>query len=109
MYRYDKTLFDELWSTPIVGDLPAELLRRLPEWCVYIEVGRDVPLLGPQPGEDRLHGVFVYLDHHLSVRQDELCMVLDYEHGLTSVGFTLCGSLEESIRSKEQEMNQARS
>jgi hypothetical protein len=40
IYRFDDTLLDELWHTPIHGELPTDLLYRMPEWCMYIEIGR---------------------------------------------------------------------
>lgn len=46
IYRIDATLLNALWDTPLDGDLPAELLERLPEWCVYVETpGRDTEAL----------------------------------------------------------------
>ncbi len=38
IYRFATNLLDELWDTPVTGDLPSDLLHRLPEWCVYIEL-----------------------------------------------------------------------
>lgn len=55
VYRYDESLREALVSTPHVGDLPVDALRRLPEWCVYVETpglgmprsdGSPVPLVG---------------------------------------------------------------
>lgn len=37
IYRFDTDIFSALWSTPIEGKIPVEILYRLPEWCVYIE------------------------------------------------------------------------
>jgi hypothetical protein len=43
IYRIDADLLDALCDTPIEGDLPADLLTHLPEWCVYVETpGRTV-------------------------------------------------------------------
>jgi len=36
IYIFDETMFDALWATEVKGDLPIELLQRLPEWCVYV-------------------------------------------------------------------------
>lgn len=38
IYRFDEEIMEELLGSPPEGDLPAELLRRLPEWCLYIEL-----------------------------------------------------------------------
>lgn len=37
IYRFDPAVFDAVRSTPVAGDIPADVLYRLPEWCVYIE------------------------------------------------------------------------
>lgn len=37
IYRIDPTVYDALCATPVTGELPVELLRHLPEWCVYLE------------------------------------------------------------------------
>lgn len=54
IYRIDPTLYAALVDTPITGDIPAEVLTYLPEWCVYVETPGmtvpsttdDVPVLG---------------------------------------------------------------
>lgn len=38
IYRFDADLYRELISTPFSGDLPEEILLRLPEWSVFIEI-----------------------------------------------------------------------
>ena len=37
VYRFDQDLYEAVRSTPLEGDLPAAILYRLPEWCVYVE------------------------------------------------------------------------
>ena len=36
-YRFDDDLFKAVSSTELSGDLSADVLYRLPEWCVYIK------------------------------------------------------------------------
>ena len=36
--RFDPTIFEAVWDTPLTGELPTELLYRLPEWCCYVPV-----------------------------------------------------------------------
>jgi hypothetical protein len=36
VYCFDQTIFDELWSTSITGNIPSEALEGLPEWGCYI-------------------------------------------------------------------------
>lgn len=52
VYRFDPILYEALITTPITRELPTDLLCRLPEWCVYLE-------LQGLPGVDRsTYGVF---------------------------------------------------
>ena len=36
-YRFNHTIFDYVWDTPLTGDLPVDILYYLPEYCVYAE------------------------------------------------------------------------
>lgn len=46
IYRYDPALYAALVDTPLGGDIPAGILQRLPEWCVYIETpGMTIPVV----------------------------------------------------------------
>jgi hypothetical protein len=38
VYRFDPDLLQELWETPVTGEIPGEILLHLPEWCVYLEL-----------------------------------------------------------------------
>lgn len=96
IYRFDSTIFSLLISSPPVGDLPAEVFKRLPEWTIYIETPESLPDL---PG---LHGFFVSLEYEISERNpehpEELRLLLDYEDGLFPVAMGLGDwSVEESI------------
>jgi hypothetical protein len=42
IYRFDPTLLESLMSTQLDGDLPTELLKRLPEWTVFIDIDEGV-------------------------------------------------------------------
>lgn len=39
VYRVDEDALSALWSTEWMGQLPVDILVRLPEWCVYVPVG----------------------------------------------------------------------
>ena len=45
IYRVDPTLFDALVSTPLDHDIPVDILLRLPEWSLYIELAKGVETL----------------------------------------------------------------
>lgn len=91
IYRFDPTLADSLWDTPLTGDIPAEVLLKLPEWCCYIETpgrtyrGRDAS------------GAFVWLDWS-SDRPPWLRLVIDCGQQLDAAApIPLVGTLEEGI------------
>ena len=71
VYRFDATVAEAVAATPLEGELPIELLYRLPEWCVYIET----------PGriwEGRtLHGFWAHLEWEDGGGADELRLVFD--------------------------------
>lgn len=70
IYRYDATLLDALWTTPLDGQIPVEHLHRLPEWCVYLELpGRRA--LGVE-----LAGAWIHLEVDATTRREELRLVL---------------------------------
>src|SRR5690606_17927303 len=56
IYRFDPDLYRALLGTPVEGDLPVDIILRLPEWCVYIETP------GYIFGADPLHGFFAHLE-----------------------------------------------
>jgi hypothetical protein len=64
IYRFDKTLLESLWNTPIDSALPADLLFRLPEWCCYVDL----------EGFERApcDGFFVYLEEDTNTRDAEI-------------------------------------
>ena len=79
IYRLDSDVQAALGDTIIVGDIPSEVLFRLPEWCVYVET----------PGRtwmgDTLHGYFAHLEHDVNTGRAELRLVLDTEQQLMLV------------------------
>jgi hypothetical protein len=80
IYRFDDTLLAELWATPVDGDIPVEVLERLPEWCCYVPL--DPPkraLFGSpaDPAESLLYGFFVHLEHDIGTHRRELRFLLD--------------------------------
>lgn len=88
VYRFDPDIYDALWDTPITGDLPSELLLRLPEWCVYIET----------PGQ-KTAGFFAHLEHDANDGHRELRIIRDHGTHLESTPIDLIGTLEEGLES----------
>lgn len=66
IYRIHPTLLEELLQTPITADIPVDVLLRLPEWCVYVEL----------PGPEFV-GFFAYLEQDANDGRAELRFLLD--------------------------------
>ncbi len=73
IYRFDPDVYAALIDTPLTGDLPDNLLYRLPEWCVYLETP------GLTFAERPLLGVYAHVDPGRGDRPPELRLVLDSE------------------------------
>lgn len=99
VYRYDSTLLEELWNTPVEGDLPGEILEHLPEWCVY------VPTPGAHLQDTEVLGFFAHLqwDNRKRAGSKELWLLLEYmEQGQPSTFAAALpldsGGLEQALR-----------
>jgi hypothetical protein len=104
IYRFDDTLLDELWHTPIHGELPTELLYRMPEWCMYIEVGRkaSIPEYHCTYDDEFLHGFFVFLNYQRDSQSAQLWFLCDFQDdtirtGMDLVAIELKGTFEEGL------------
>jgi len=71
IYRFDPAVYDAVRDTPVSGNIPAQVLYQLPEWCVYVETP-GAHWLG-QP----LHGFFAHLEHDHNDQRAELRLLLD--------------------------------
>lgn len=92
VYRVDPEVLEALWSTPLEGDLPADLFFRLPEWCVYVETP------GRHFYDNPMHGVFVFLDWSSTFSCPELMLLPDGDGELGFHSFKLDRpSIRESI------------
>jgi hypothetical protein len=73
IYKFHPEVFSALWDTPLDGDIPVDLLYRLPEWCCYIDCYM-------KPHRDyTLAGFFVFLSF-VGDGRCELCIVLNDTH-----------------------------
>lgn len=94
VYRYHPELLRPLWESPLPGRLPAEVLQRLPEWCVYLDLSGSG--LAPE-----LHGSYVHLEYDTRDGRAELRLLLDLEQDdgplLWPIPIHLGGSLEDGL------------
>lgn len=106
LYRMDASVLEELWHTPVAGELPTEVLERLPEWCVYVETpGREI-------GGEPLAGFYAHLESDSHDGRQELRLLVDYESGnLVGVALHLGGDLRKALDSMlaESDRNARRS
>lgn len=92
IYRFDPAVYQAVRDTPVSGDIPHEVLYRLPEWCIYIETP-DMMFSGEQ-----MHGAFVHLEHDVNTGHAELRLLLDLDTKLIPTPLHLgAWTLQESI------------
>lgn len=92
IYRFDPAVYEAVRDTPVSGDIPHEVLYRLPEWCIYIETP------GMQHAGRDLHGAFVHLEHDANTGRAELRLLLDQDDHLIPLPLHLGPwTLKESI------------
>lgn len=72
IYQFEPTVYEAISSTTAKGDLPVEVLHRLPEWGMYIET----------PGLDDAYGFFVHLEFDINTKRTELRLLIDSEESL---------------------------
>ncbi len=71
IYQFDPTLADSLVTTP-VDKIPTEVIYRLPQWCIYVDVTNlDLPTVGP------IIGFFAHLEHDVNQHHPELRLLVD--------------------------------
>jgi hypothetical protein len=106
VFRFDPDLYAALVATPMDGRLPGEHFRRLPAWCVYIELREETaPLVGG--GETPLRGAFVWLDRHHERGDDVLAFGLDTDDGLACAHLPLVGTLGDGLASVARDWQEA--
>jgi hypothetical protein len=79
VYRLSTEFMVALSRTQITGEIPVEVLLRLPEWCVYIEVENM------NWGGLNLHGFFAHLEWDAKTERTELRFLLDTEAALLPI------------------------
>lgn len=74
IYRFDEYLRDAIANTIVAGDLPVEVLYRLPEWCIYIEHQ------GEYQGA-KYAGFWAHLECDMNDGRHELRLLIDTDSG----------------------------
>ncbi|MDO9605004.1 hypothetical protein [Hydrogenophaga sp.] len=71
IYRFDSILYDCLIKTELNGDIPSELLLKIPQWCLYIETP------GHKIDAHAIKGCFVHLEYNVHSKTPEVHFVFD--------------------------------
>lgn len=79
IYRFDRDFFDCLYRTIPSGELPADVLYRLPEWCIYVETP-DTRWLN-----DEMHGFWCHLEWDVNTQRHELRLLMNTAAALVPV------------------------
>lgn len=75
VYRFDADLYNALVEQPLDGNIPCAALKRLPEWCVYIET------IGMKFEGDPVTGFWAHLEKDMNDGREELRFVIMFESG----------------------------
>ncbi|MDO8845605.1 hypothetical protein [Methylicorpusculum sp.] len=79
VYQFDADFMAALADTLVVGDMPSDVLYRLPEWCIYINTP-GLTWLG-----SLLHGYWAHLEYDINTYRSELRLLLDTDEHLIPV------------------------
>ncbi len=75
VYRFDADLYHTLITQPLDGNIPCEALKRLPEWCVFIET------INANFGDSPIAGFWSHLESDQNDGRMELRLVILYKDG----------------------------
>lgn len=79
IYRFEPEVYDALRDTIPTGDMPVDVLYRLPEWSIYIETP------GASWQGSPLHGFWTHLEWDANTGRSELRLLLDTDDMLLPV------------------------
>ena len=79
IYSFDDDLYEAIINSRLDGNLPSEVLHRLPQWCIYIK--------SPNLFFDSkaVFGFFAWLEQDANDGHSELRLLLDSSDGFVSV------------------------
>jgi len=99
IYRFDADLYNSLISQHMDGNVPCEALKRLPEWCVYIET------YNAKFRNEIIEGFWAHLEHDVNDGRMELRLVLMLRDGVNLPVPIHLGewTLEEGLRKMQEE------
>lgn len=104
IYRFDPEFYNAIIDTVPSGELPAEVLYRLPEWSLYIETP-DMQYSG-----SAMHGFWVHLEWDANTGRHELRLLLNTDGMLIPVAihigkWTLTDALDRAVAEASAQAN----
>jgi hypothetical protein len=100
IYRFDSAVYRAVRNTPIDGDIPCDVLQRLPEWCIYLETPEQTY------GDEVMHGAWIHLEWDANTHRQELRILADLDSGTIPIILHLGKwSLEEALNRAILECN----
>lgn len=75
IFRFHDDLLSALLDSEVTGNIPTDVLKRLPEWCIYIETP-NIILAGKE-----ISGFFAHLEKDLNNGNEELRLLLNLSDG----------------------------
>lgn len=79
IYEFEENVHEALTQSEFKSKLPVEVIKKLPEWCVYIK----------SPDEGLIKGFFAHLDYDFMTNVTQLCFLLDDGTDLYPLGISL--------------------
>ena len=70
IYEFEENVYKALTQPGFKNNLPVEVIKTLPEWCVYIKT----------PNIGLIKGFFAHLDYDFMTNVTQLCFLLDDLH-----------------------------
>lgn len=94
---FDRDVYDEIVRTPLSDDVPDDIFKRIPAWCIYIRLY-----------DDTWEGAFVHLEYAVQTGRDELRMLFlardqkNIPPYMPSVLYLGTGSIAEGMRAFQE-------
>jgi len=100
IYWFHPEVLDQVASTPLTGNLPVNLLLRLPEWSIYVPLPADRRFFR----KEKTRGFFAHLEYDVNAKRPELRFLVDENEGFIPFILHLrAGTIEEAVKEAQNE------
>lgn len=78
IYRLDPDIFKDVIKSSIPNDTPSTIFKRLPDWCVYMDIPKDtVNIVTERSSDVFCDGFWALLDYDIAEHTEERILVLN--------------------------------